>query len=590
MRRLLALISILFALSPLFGQQKTVYKDVSCYVHLVKKGNTLYGVAKQYALPLDELIRFNDNDDDGLQVGERLYIPIEKVDRKALKKGPELVGSILEHKVQRGETLFSLSKKYRLEVNQILEANPQVEGGVIQKGMVIRIPTYQVAVKEEAKKPARPDGINTHTVVAGETIYGLTKLYALTEETLREANRGIPEGLKVGMVLQIPDRIPDAEEGGEKDESVGKLKRLDISSDIDIGLLLPFDMAGKRSDELIPEEGQDLLTMTQISYEFYRGARLALDELEKDGLRADVHVLDVSRNGAEDLSEQQLKRLTSMDLIIGPLHSAAFSEIARRLPHDRPPLVSPLSRNLVMEELKAGDTQVLTDIQAELEAIVGFILAEDSILNPIVLGSPRKSHHEFLLSRLNEDTMRFQSPLGGAVLLEDEYLEVLKTRLSADSKNVIILPILDRPVITDLMAKLTTTEMKEYDFMLIGLSDLMRYENLDLSVLERLHLVIPMGRNVDWNDKAIQQLTLRFADDFATTPGPQGYGLQAYDLIRYYVRGVMEYGQAFMTNQEKFKQYGLQTGFELERTPTGAYRNNYCRMYRYSDGKLIPFQ
>jgi len=196
MRKSLVLIACLLGSAALFGQQKTVYKDVSCYVHLVEKGHTLYGIAKQYVIPLDELIRFNDNDDDGLQVGERLYIPIEQVDKKAIKKGPELVGSILEHKVRRGETLFSISKKYRLEVNKILEANPQIAGGVIQKGMVVRIPTYQVEVKEEAKKPARPDGLNTHTVVAGETIYGLTKLYAITEEALRDANDGIPEGLK----------------------------------------------------------------------------------------------------------------------------------------------------------------------------------------------------------------------------------------------------------------------------------------------------------------------------------------------------------------------------------------------------------
>jgi len=285
-----------------------------------------------------------------------------------------------------------------------------------------------------------------------------------------------------------------------------------------------------------------------------------------------------------------LNRLQQMDLIIGPLHSTAFGQVAELLPNDRPPLVSPLSRNLDLERLKAGDTQVLSDVRAELYAIIDFISSQDTIIKPIVLGSARRSHHDFLISSLNQDTISFPEPLEGVVMLEDEYLEVLKARLLSEGRNVLVLPVSDRPTITDLMAKLTTTEMKEYDIMLIGLSDLMRYDNLELAVLERLQLSIPLGRHVDWNDKAIQQLTLQFADEFATTPGPQAYGLQAYDLVRYYVRGVMEYGQAFMTNQERFKQYGLQTGFELERAPNGAYRNSYCRMYRYAEGELIPFQ
>lgn len=98
------------------------------------------------------------------------------------------------HTVQKGETLYSISKKYKVSVAQLEALNPTAK-----KGLTIN------SILQISEKKVKEQSIE-HTVVAKETLFGLSKKYNISIEKLKLLNPSIEkEGLKTGMVLKISD-------------------------------------------------------------------------------------------------------------------------------------------------------------------------------------------------------------------------------------------------------------------------------------------------------------------------------------------------------------------------------------------------
>jgi LysM repeat protein len=120
------------------------------------------------------------------------------------KKGDKY---FVQHKMEAGETLYALSRKYGVSVDQIKLANSGVNINDIGIGQIILVPSSYVpkAASASASKPTSNSGTRKHTVVAKETLYSLTKRYDISVEELKKSNPEIGErGLQIGMELIIP--------------------------------------------------------------------------------------------------------------------------------------------------------------------------------------------------------------------------------------------------------------------------------------------------------------------------------------------------------------------------------------------------
>ena len=106
------------------------------YIHLVDSGNTLYAISRMYAISIEDLKAENPRLTESLTIGDRLLIPVKDVKRKDLKNSPEIDGNYLVYEVQRKNTLYSISKEFQVEINDIIAANPEIEEG-LRKGMKI---------------------------------------------------------------------------------------------------------------------------------------------------------------------------------------------------------------------------------------------------------------------------------------------------------------------------------------------------------------------------------------------------------------------------------------------------------------------
>ena len=98
----------------------------------------------------------------------------------------------LQHTVRKGESLYSISKKYKVSVSDLEQLNPSAKKGLSVNSIL------QIAVKKEIE-----NGVH-HEVVAKETLFGLSKKYNISIDKLKQFNPSIEsEGLKTGMVLQL---------------------------------------------------------------------------------------------------------------------------------------------------------------------------------------------------------------------------------------------------------------------------------------------------------------------------------------------------------------------------------------------------
>lgn len=156
------------------------------YIHIVRKGETLFAISLAYEVPVDTIKADNLHAKDTLKVNQYLKIRIQDPDKM---ETPEF----MYHRVKKGDTPFNLAKRYQVTIDGIYELNPDAKLG-IKLGETLKIPLPQKKekapdlVEEEKKKDTLPKGFIVHKVSRRETKFGISKQYNVTVQELEQAN------------------------------------------------------------------------------------------------------------------------------------------------------------------------------------------------------------------------------------------------------------------------------------------------------------------------------------------------------------------------------------------------------------------
>lgn len=103
------------------------------------------------------------------------------------------------HKVEEGETVYSISKKYRARMREIVAASPEVKKG-LKIGMIIKVPYNGIREKKEVDDDANS---KYHIVKAGETLYGISRMYNVSVDELMQWNALESTALAIGQQLEV---------------------------------------------------------------------------------------------------------------------------------------------------------------------------------------------------------------------------------------------------------------------------------------------------------------------------------------------------------------------------------------------------
>lgn len=131
------------------------------------------------------------------------------------------------HQVEKGETLYSLSRRYGAEVQEVVATN-SIEDNQIALGQVIRVPVandrYDTELIDDEKKP-KPEEVrgeaSSHVVAAGETLFSISRKYDVSVAELKDWNELQSNELSIGQVLKVVSR---SENGAPKPASDDELK------------------------------------------------------------------------------------------------------------------------------------------------------------------------------------------------------------------------------------------------------------------------------------------------------------------------------------------------------------------------------
>jgi len=192
------IIVLLFFSVGVFSQEKYIK-------HKISKGENLTVIAKKYGVKAKDISEANPDAPKILKLNSILLIPDNN--RTSENKVPETVANTTPglHEIQAKETLWGISKKYNVSVDDLKKANPSLETEGLKIGQQINIPSNSIAVSE---KPV--DNLKNVTdvevvveVQPKETKYAIAKRYGLTVAELEKQNPFIKGKLPVGYVLKI---------------------------------------------------------------------------------------------------------------------------------------------------------------------------------------------------------------------------------------------------------------------------------------------------------------------------------------------------------------------------------------------------
>jgi LysM repeat protein len=162
-------------------------------VHKVDAGETLYAISKRYGVTVDQILEFNSTADAGLEIGQILKVPYVPRVKRKASNGNT-------HVVAEKETLFSISRQYGISVDEIKQWNGlSTDALSLGQELIIKkrntVPTANTVEVKSAK--------GVHTVAAKETLYSITRQYGISVEQLRDWNNLQSDELKIGQVLYV---------------------------------------------------------------------------------------------------------------------------------------------------------------------------------------------------------------------------------------------------------------------------------------------------------------------------------------------------------------------------------------------------
>ena len=117
-------------------QSNPVDQNVN-FKHTVISGETVYSISNMYNTTVDEIYKLNPGARESIRVGEVLTIPQRRVISEVKEENYRY------HTILPKETLYSVSRTYSLKPEDVIAANPGLSVETFQIGRTIRVPFFE---------------------------------------------------------------------------------------------------------------------------------------------------------------------------------------------------------------------------------------------------------------------------------------------------------------------------------------------------------------------------------------------------------------------------------------------------------------
>ena len=185
------------------GQQLRipVHQDTSenYIVYTVKAGDTLYKIAQEYDTTVQAIKSSNQLSSDSLVIGQQLKIPVEG------SSAPP-VSNYQTYIVQSGDTLYKIALEFGMTVDELIEVNELENNnlvvGQVLRVKKQSLPDIPIGSECYGTGYVEPTFV-TYTVKSGDNLYAIARKYNTSVENLKLLNGLTSDNLSIGQVLKI---------------------------------------------------------------------------------------------------------------------------------------------------------------------------------------------------------------------------------------------------------------------------------------------------------------------------------------------------------------------------------------------------
>lgn len=607
---------------------------VDYYVYTVEPSEGLYRISKKFNVLQADIYKANPSVNEGLKAGQTLYIPVKN---QAKKTQPSTTRQVIEHQVVAKQTLYSISKMYGVEKEEIIRLNPEIENGIIKIGQILRIPVSdktKAQVQDNVAKQINSDKTTVqHEVKAQqpvlpkkkyvtyevksrkETLYGISKQFGVSINEIIEANPYAQDGIKKGDILQIPvveENIPKTSGsdilhivkpketiyGISKQYNITKEDLLRANPKLENGLMIgdtilitnsspqptttPTDnnaivqKATYRIAYMLPFSAEEDKNSTNIDrfIEFYRGSLLAMEKIKEQGISLEVYTFD-TQLGTTKINDILKNGIPkTVDMIIGPAYPEQVAIVADYAKKNNVIQIVPFTSQISNSDRFALQYQ-FNPSSADLDkAIINNILDKHRTDNVFIVNFASQNSKSYHLPERLEKALKSNSI---------KYTKLKANSLTADNisalnrnaNNLIVLSSCSTQEFKDFVGAVSA-DNKNYTFVVEN--DIFNYAKADKS-LKNKNIVTYSLFNATPEDKYLNAYSRYFT--VRTQQSTPNYDLLGYDITLYFCKALQPNKQLIFPQDIALQQ----STFNFTKQ-NNAFLNTGCFIYRLKNNNV----
>lgn len=548
-------------------QERERKKDKKDFIlHLVKPQQTLYFLSRKYNVSIDTIIKYNPETASGnLDIDQVVRIPKISINtrERAIEPGPE--AEYIVYHVKPKETLYSLSRRFNISVDAIVNENPFLKNDGLKTGQELRIP-----------------------VTKDKPVSGHLADTSFSDKAMKDDIKNNRLKIEFKCRGSNPDRFRTYR----------------------VALLLPFQLhkkkrynnildtiSGETEAEIlnhpVARDYRKFMAENNYFYEFYEGVLLALDSLKNLGFQAEFHVYDTEKN-AETIRRQIIPKLETLqpDLIIGPIYQENLKIISDFSLRHHVPFVSPVFKNPWLIETNPFMFQVMPKGSEEIKEASGFISRFSN--RNIVLVHRGDSlfvnniydFRDNLYRAVNES-----SEYDNIIITELIYNDSLKTNIANALKkgmpNLVVIPSPREVYVIPLLTELNQLA-KHFDIQVFGTSQWQQFKNVDDDYFYNLRVHYHTPFYIDYSNPHVKSFVEKFRQWYNHEPvqvTPKGYNFSylGYDITFYFMNALRIYGTNFPGCLKYYEPNLLMSDYQFEREDIfSGFTNHSISIIRYN--------
>lgn len=507
--------------------------------HTIQAGETLYRLSVKYNITTQAICQANPGlSTENFRTGQVIIIPVKSETKQvqdvpqATKKEEETIVNMNDwkdmHKVERKETIFSISREYGITEEELIAANPELKKGKLKKGTFLFIPYSKNEKQAQQQETTTP-------------------VKELTNEEAFSQNEELKKDIKT----------------------------------IKAAVLLPF-MAGSTTNQ------DEQLRMV----EYYEGFLMAVDSLKKQGVSIDLYTYDTKGKTATTNNILAKKEMKEMDIIFGPANTQDIDALAAFADKNNIRLVVPFAPKVDEVFKNPHIYQVNTPQSYLYSEVYEHFTRKFSDCNVIFLNASNgdREKDDFikgLKTELRNDGISYRD-----FTVTDNFYELTTVMdtlrnnvfIPTSGKSTALVKIL--PQLTQIRR-----EKPHYMMNLFGYPEWQTYTNDYLASFYEIDTYFYSSFYTNNLFPAAVNFTHSYrrwySKDMANIY-PK-YGMLGYDTGYFFLKGLSKYGNKMEENLSSIQVTPIQTGFKFERVNNwGGFINRKVFFVHFSkDYELI---